>query len=108
MQSKRIVLIGIALAPFAAHAATTQCSVAALQAKAPKDTTITSAAIVAAKDKSPEHCLVKGSVATPGNTVDFQLGLPSNWNGKFYFQGVGGFAGSMGRLDSGLQRGYAS
>jgi feruloyl esterase len=71
-------------------------------------TTISSATIVPAAAKLPEHCAVKGSVATPGNTVDFQLALPKDWNGKFLFQGVGGFAGSMGRLDAGLERGYAA
>ena len=85
-----------------------QCTVAAPQAKAPKDTTIAGADVVAAADKAPEHCLVKGTVATPGNTVDFQLALPKEWNGKFLFQGVGGFAGQMARLDTSLTRGYAA
>jgi feruloyl esterase len=34
--------------------------------------------------------------------------LPTNWNGKFIFQGVGGFAGTFARLDSSLERGYAA
>jgi len=89
-------------------AATAPCAVADLQQRAPKDTTIKAAVVVEAKGNVPQHCKVDGTVATDGNTVDFTLGLPQNWNGKFYFQGVGGFAGSMGRLDDGLQRGYAS
>jgi feruloyl esterase len=47
-------------------------------------------------------------VATPGNSVNFRLGLPAAWNNKFYFEGVGGFAGTIGRLTAGLDRGYAS
>jgi feruloyl esterase len=43
-----------------------------------------------------------------GNEVNFRLGLPDNWNGKFYFQGVGGLGGTIGNLDTGLARGYAS
>jgi len=90
-------------------AASGPCNITALRSKAPAGTTIASAAaVVPTTAKLPEHCLVKGSVATAGNSVDFQLALPKNWNGKFFFEGVGGFAGAMGRLDSGLERGYAT
>jgi len=85
-----------------------ECSVAALQAKAPAGTTITSAAPAPAKNDVPDHCLVNGTVATPGNTVNFQVGFPAKWNQKFLFQGVGGFAGSLGSLREGLERGYAT
>jgi feruloyl esterase len=40
--------------------------------------------------------------------VDFRLGLPERWNGKYYFVGVGGLGGAIGSLDAGLARGYAS
>ena len=85
-----------------------ECDSAALQAKAPTGTTILGAKTVSATDKLPAHCLVDANVATPGNVVDFRVALPTEWNDKFLFVGVGGFAGSMGRLDSGLQRGYAT
>jgi feruloyl esterase len=84
------------------------CSVASLQQKTPPGTTITSAAFVAAEKTTPEHCRVDGHVVTPGNTVNFRLALPASWNGKFYFAGVGGFAGSIGVLTPGLEKGYAS
>ncbi|HTE42609.1 MAG TPA: tannase/feruloyl esterase family alpha/beta hydrolase [Steroidobacteraceae bacterium] len=84
------------------------CNTVDLQKKAPAGTTILAATTIAAKDKTPAHCFVKANVATPGNMVDFQLALPANWNGKFLFQGVGGFAGSMARLDGSLGRGYAA
>jgi feruloyl esterase len=91
----------------------TTCSAAALQASAPAGTTITSAEIVEAapgrgESEIPRHCRVDGHVAVPGNTVNFRLGLPMNWNGKFYFQGVGGLGGTIGSLETGLTRAYAS
>ena len=84
------------------------CTVAHLQSLAPAGTTITAAAMVEAADAVPAHCRVDGHAASPGNTVNFRLGLPIDWNGKFYFQGVGGLGGSIGSLNSGLTRGYAS
>ena len=90
-------------------AAQVDCSVASLQAKAPKGTTITAASVVPAADKVASYCRVDGHVAVPGNEVNFRLGLPTaGWNGKFYFSGVGGLGGRIGSLDKGLARGYAS
>jgi feruloyl esterase len=88
--------------------ATAECTVANLQQRAPADTTVTAAAIVPAEGKTPEYCRVDGHVTTPGNTVSFRLGLPVAWNGKFVFEGVGGFGGSIGQLTTGLEKGYAS
>ena len=94
---------------FGAKAASTlDCAVAALQQKAPADTTITAAVTVPADGKTPDYCRVDGHVATPGNTVNFRLGLPASWNGKFLFEGVGGFGGSIAPLTNGLEKGYAS
>jgi feruloyl esterase len=84
------------------------CDVGALQQAAPPGTTITAAALVAAAAGHPAHCRVDGHAASPGNTVNFRLGLPSDWNGKFYFEGVGGLGGTIGPLTKGLARGYAS
>ena len=64
--------------------------------------------MVPAADKSPAYCRVDGHVAVPGNEVNFRLGLPDGWNGKFYFSGIGGLGGRIGSLDKGLARGYAS
>ena len=61
-----------------------------------------------AEGTTPEYCRVDGHVATPGNTVNFRLGLPAAWNGKFLFEGVGGFGGTIGSLNAGLEKGYAS
>lgn len=84
------------------------CSVAALQAKAPRGTTITAAAIVPAEGGRPQYCRVEGHAASPGNEVNFRLALPDGWNGKFLFQGVGGLGGTIANLDSSLARGYAA
>jgi feruloyl esterase len=111
MDTRKLLLcssVAAALIGTAASALAAECSVEGFAGKTPRDTTINSATPVAATDKLAAHCLVKGYVATDGNTVDFQLALPVEWNGKFLFQGVGGFAGSMGRLDAGIVRGYAS
>src|SRR5580765_1180053 len=104
-----LILAGLVAGDASTRASTAiDCSVASLQQKAPPGTTITSAAIVAAEKTTPEYCRVDGHVATPGNTVSFRLGLPASWNGKFYFAGVGGFAGTIGTLTPGLEKGYAS
>jgi feruloyl esterase len=96
------------LATLDAAGAATECTVAAVQAKAPKGTTITSASIVEAAAGVPRYCKVDGHVAVPGNEVNFRLGLPESWNGKYYFVGVGGLGGTIGNLNAGLARGYAS
>lgn len=85
-----------------------ECTTAAVQAKAPQGTTITGAVVVEAAGKTPRYCKVDGHAASPGNEVNFRVGLPDAWNGKFLFIGVGGLGGSIGNLDEGLARGYAS
>jgi Tannase and feruloyl esterase len=109
---KKLSLILLSAAVIASDAgkaaAPTECSVPALQQKAPPGTTITAAGVVAAERTTPDYCRVDGHVATPGNTVNFSLGLPAAWNGKFFFEGVGGFGGTVGSLNAGLEKGYAS
>jgi feruloyl esterase len=85
-----------------------ECAVPSIQARAPKGTTITAAQLVPAAAAIASYCRVDGHVAVPGNDVNFRVGLPENWNGKFYFSGVGGLGGRIGSLDKGLARGYAS
>jgi feruloyl esterase len=87
-----------------------ECTLSALQALAPEDTTLTAVALVPADGILPDYCRVDGYVTTPQpvNTVNFRLGLPTAWNRKLYFQGVGGRGGTIGSLNAGLARGYAS
>src|SRR5919201_1693965 len=96
--------------PRTAVGATAPCTLSALQGLAPAYTTITEVALVPATTTIPEYCRVDGYVTTPEpvNNVNFRLGLPTAWNRKFYFQGVGGRGGTIGSLDAGLARGYAS
>lgn len=86
----------------------TACSADAVQQKAPNGTTITDAKVVEGTGSQRRHCQVDGHVAVPGNEVNFRVGLPENWNGKFLFVGVGGLAGQLGNLRQGLERGYAT
>jgi feruloyl esterase len=100
--------LGVRAAQQAESGAATICTEAAVQSRAPAGTTITAAGFVAADGALPRYCRVDGHVAVPGNTVNFRLGLPEGWNGKLYFQGVGGLGGSIGSLNAGLARRYAS
>ncbi len=53
------------------------------------------------------YCEVAGTFTGRGE-VGFRLALPSRWNGKFLFLGVGGFAGEPADLEYGVARGYAT
>lgn len=75
---------------------------------------ITSATAVAAAGDVPAHCRVQGTIP---RAIHFELRLPlTEWNGKFYLAGCGGFCGSLeadrpgvvNALNHGLRRGYAS
>src|SRR5690554_3823894 len=72
------------------------CAIDAIQAMAPADTTISAAESVA--EPAP-HCRIDGHVTTtnPGpNQVNFRLQLPdSDWNGRYYFIGVGATGGAV-------------
>ncbi len=101
----QLLLATGALAGLAPAHALTAAHCAAVKNVSVPATTLTSAALVAATTAVPEHCLVQGFVDTE---IAFNLGLPSNWNGKFYHQGGGGFVGSIPSIAAGLARGYAS
>jgi len=67
-------------------------------------TTITSATLLPAANGFPEYCDVLGHVDTE---IAFDLRLPTQWNGKFYFTGLGGLDGLMPAPGAGLRLGYA-
>ena len=86
----------VAMAP--TGAAWADCSVGGLSGLV-KGATIASAATVAAAGRTPAYCNIAGKLATTGEGAEpgeagFELRLPSNWNGKLLFWGVGGLAGS--------------
>ena len=71
------------------------------------DVRIDSATFVAAAGNLPAHCDVRGVIAPEAR---FAVKLPANWNERFYMVGGGGFAGqlSLGPMNAGLQKGYAT
>jgi pimeloyl-ACP methyl ester carboxylesterase len=80
----------------AARVAVTECTMAAIQPMVARDTTIVSAERLV---KPVPYCSIEGYVTTqnPGpNKVGFLLGLPEHgWNGRFFFNSVGGSAGFL-------------
>jgi len=88
-------LLSVSLGALRSAAVTLPCTQPVIQSIAPPDTTIVSAN----EQSGPvSYCDVHGYVTTdnPGpNQVNFELGLPTVWNGRFLFVGNGGFAGSL-------------
>lgn len=85
------------LGPWAARSvrAAIDCTQLAIQSVAPSNTTIVSATT---QSDPVAYCDVLGYVTTtqPGpNHVNFELGLPIAWNGRFLFIGNGVFGGSL-------------
>jgi feruloyl esterase len=68
------------------------------------NTMLTSTSLVPAAGPLPEYCRVQGRVDAE---IGFEVRLPTTWNGKFYFPGNPGFAGSFAAPGPGLVRGYA-
>jgi len=68
---------------------------------------IEAATLVAASTQAPEHCDVRGAIWPEAK---FAVKLPTNWNNRFYMVGGGGYAGqlSLGPMNTGLQKGYAT
>jgi feruloyl esterase len=54
--------------------------------------TIGSTSLAAATPGVPEYCLVAGTI---DRDINFNVGLPTSWNGKLMMEGNGGFAGSI-------------
>lgn len=96
--------IGLVTALGSAAKAGTAADCANLVNLVVENTTVTSATLIPAGGRLPEYCRVRGHVDTE---IGFEVRLPINWNGKFYFQGQGGFAGSIPGPGPGLVRGYA-
>ena len=96
------------------------------------NTTLTSVSLVPAgtlslpgiSDPMPEHCVVKGKMNERISKVDgktyaigFEMRLPTNWNGRFFYQANGGTDGMVvnaygdilggGPTSNGLLKGFA-
>ena len=73
-----------------------------------ESTTITATTLIQAGGGLPEYCRVQGHVDTE---IDFEVRLPTVWNGKLYFGGNPGFAGTIPTypaISTALGRGYAT
>jgi feruloyl esterase len=100
MHAAGLVLAGVLIGAAPARAALPNCNVAVLAGLGVANVTIVAAVDVPASGANPEFCSVQGTVRTtgfgaPDGSARFELQLPSPWNGKFLFFGVGGFAGSL-------------
>jgi feruloyl esterase len=95
------------------------------------NTAITSATLkldgeesVAGIGPMPEHCVVSGKMNERVGPIDgrnyaigFEMRLPTNWNGRFFYQANGGIDGSVvpafgtglggGSMSNGLSKGFA-
>ncbi len=83
-------------------------------------TVITSATLVPASGTIPEHCSVVGTInagrvgaqSSPGvvqtYAINWQVRLPSVWNGRFWMSGGGGTDGSVPNTTTNLNLGYAT
>ncbi|WP_043115342.1 tannase/feruloyl esterase family alpha/beta hydrolase, partial [Pseudacidovorax intermedius] len=94
------------------------------------NTTVTAATVVAAGTLKvagtdvPEHCRLTGNMFSRTSSVDgknyaigFEMRLPTNWNGRFFYQANGGLDGSVatatgdvgggGGLSNALKMGFA-
>jgi Tannase and feruloyl esterase len=67
------------------------------------EVSIATALLVPAAPDAPEHCRVGGQVLPQ---VGFEVSLPTQWNGRFYMFGNGGYAGEA--LDSPARRATAA
>lgn len=72
---------------------------------------IDTAVLVPAASETPEHCNLFGQILPE---IQFELSLPTNWNGRLYMFGNGGFAGenlsAPGRVNTrnrALKHGFA-
>ena len=108
MAALHTLTVLIVLAICGAPAGAADC--AALAGLALKDTTITSATVVAAAGAVPEYCKVLGHIHNlPQSTIQFEVSLPTTkWNGKYFVAGGGGYNGVIPKLTQALTEGYAA
>jgi feruloyl esterase len=84
-----------------------ECTAERLSSIAGSRLHIESVTSVSAAGPVGAHCAVAGYIEH-GTRIGVTLGLPEQWNGKFLFLGVGGFAGVTAPLQGGIARGYAT
>jgi len=76
-----------------------------LREKTLEGASITEATLVAASSTLPEYCKVTGKLPAD---LQFEVRLPTDWNGKTLYSGGGGFDGVIGPTDVYTAQGYAA
>ena len=100
LHAASLALAGLLIGTAPASAVLGNCTPSSLTALGVPGVAIVAAVDVAASAANPEFCDVLGTVKTtgfgaPDGSARFELRLPSPWNGKFLFLGVGGLAGTL-------------
>src|SRR5215472_10282599 len=103
---KTLLLIPISVAVLAGAEPTIECD-ALVKHSFGDQVKLQSATLVAATDKLPAHCDVRGVIWPEAG---FAIKLPAEWNGRFEMVGNGGTAGtiSMAAVDNALRKGFAA
>jgi feruloyl esterase len=108
--SVAVALVYLAFAQAAVAAsdgAERACSIERLSALVGASVHIDSAVHAPRQQDVPAHCAAKGFIEH-GTRIGFAVALPDDWNRKFLFLGIGGFAGVLEPLQRGIVRGYAT
>jgi pimeloyl-ACP methyl ester carboxylesterase len=93
----------------AAQDASSKCSGLTSVRNLPNASTVVTSAALNPSGSQPEHCEVLGRINERSGVnnqryaTKFHLRLPSNWNGRFFFEGGGGSNGNLGNALGNLQ-----
>jgi poly(3-hydroxybutyrate) depolymerase len=112
----RIALLLIAVLPCIGQSVASKCPNLSSVTGLPNPTTVISSSTLNAPRAAqgntpalPEHCEVQGrmndrtGVNSQHYAIRFHLRLPTEWNGKFFFEGGGGSNGNLGNALGNLQ-----
>ena len=112
----RTLFLLIAALPCIGQSISSKCSSLTAPAGLPNPTTVINSAALNAPRAAqgntpalPEHCEIQGrmnertGVNSQRYAIRFHLRLPTDWNGKFFFEGGGGSNGNLGNALGNLQ-----
>ena len=115
MRSRTLFVLTVAL-PCIGQSISPKCASLTVSAGLPNPTTVINSATLnpprAAQGNTPalpEHCEIQGrmnertGVNSQRYAIRFHLRLPTDWNGKFFFEGGGGSNGNLGNALGNLQ-----
>jgi feruloyl esterase len=104
-----VAIFGLMATAASAEDMSQKCSGLTAGKSLPNTTTAITSATLNAAGAVPEHCEVMGKIneRTGVNSqryaIKFHLRLPTNWNGRFFFEGGGGSNGNLGNALGNLQ-----